>query len=290
MPKSHYETLYKEEIFWRDRYHFFRNKGYTLRPRYHPEWQASWRFEANPIVGSFEDGITQWKGSLLDATVEGENRRDVFIKRVDNTTHPNEVNIASRLGSPESRKDKRNHCIPLLAVFPDEQDARYQYMVMPVLRPFDEPNFTSFGEVIDFVDQTLEGLVYMHDQNVAHRAHCEMCSDCAAANILMDGSSLYKDGWHPMNPWQARDGGSLSLSRKRSEADIKYYFIDFGLSTGFAPGQRERLVTGGLGRVKAPEQHLGLLYDPFKLDVYYLGYVYQTKLINEFKGLVAWGI
>ena len=56
---------------------------------------------------------------------------------------------------------------------------------MPVFRPFDEPNFTSFGEVVDFVSQTLEvsifsllcllaeccvqGLVYMHENNVAHR-------------------------------------------------------------------------------------------------------------------------
>ena len=56
---------------------------------------------------------------------------------------------------------------------------------MPVLRPFDEPSFTSFVEVVDFVSQTLEvsvfsllcllaecrvqGLVYMHENNVAHR-------------------------------------------------------------------------------------------------------------------------
>lgn len=57
---------------------------------------------------------------------------------------------------------------------------------MPVLRPFNDPNFTSFGEIVDFVNQTLEvcvstscqffseyhivqGLVYMHDKNVAHR-------------------------------------------------------------------------------------------------------------------------
>ena len=83
-----------------------------------------------------------------------------------------------------------------------------------------------------------------------------------------------------MNPWQARDGGDLSLTRKRSEAEIKYYFIDFGLSTEFAFGERERRVTGELGRVEAPEQHSGLPYDPFKLDVYYLGYVYQTKIVN----------
>ncbi|KAG6373909.1 kinase-like domain-containing protein [Boletus reticuloceps] len=277
-PSSDYtaEKLEEHEIFWRDRYYFFQDKGYILRPRYHPEWKASWRFELNPILEFFEDSIFQWKGSLLDATREG---KDVFIKRVDITTHPNEVKIASRLGSTESRKDGRNHCVPIISIFSDELDPKYQYIVMPVLRPFNEPDFTSFGEIVDFVNQTLEGLEYMHEQSVAHR-------DCAAENILMDGSNLYQDGWHPMNTWLPRNGrDDLWLSRKRSEAKIKYYFIDFGLSTQFTPRYHERLVTGELGRIQAPEQISGMPYDPFKLDVYYLGHVYQTKIVDEFKGL-----
>ena len=56
------EKLEDHEIFWRDRYYFFKNKGYILRPRYHPEWQASWRFERNPIFELFEDSIFQWVG------------------------------------------------------------------------------------------------------------------------------------------------------------------------------------------------------------------------------------
>lgn len=83
-----------------------------------------------------------------------------------------------------------------------------------------------------------------------------------------------------MDTWRARDGGDLTPSRKRSEVEIIYYFIDFGLSTEFSLGQRERLVTGGLGRIQAPEQISGLPYDPFKLDVYYLGHVYQTKIVD----------
>lgn len=122
----------------------------------------------------------------------------------------------------------------------------------------------------------------------------------------MDSSGLYKDGWHPMNHWQARDGGDLFLSRKRSEVEIKYHFIDFGLSTEFPAWQQERLVIGRKGRIEAPEQDSGLPYDPFRLDVYYLGHVYLTKLVNvrplylrlfpgphkclqEFKGLEALG-
>lgn len=96
----------------------------------------------------------------------------------------------------------------------------------------------------------------------------------------MGGSDLYKDGWHPMYTWLAHAGRDhLCLSCKRSEAGIKYYFIDFGLSTEFGFG-RERLVTGELGRTKAPEQFSDLSYDPSKLDIYYLGDVYQTKIVD----------
>lgn len=110
----------------------------------------------------------------------------MFIKRIDCRTHSNELNIASRLGSPNSRKDERNHCVHILAIFSDDRDPWYQYIVMPVLRPFNQPNFSSFGETVDFVNQTLEasfftppsvfvlmhllqGLFYIHEQNVAHR-------------------------------------------------------------------------------------------------------------------------
>lgn len=95
------------------------------------------------------------KRELLDAT-KTEDGQAVFIKRIDSRTHRDEVRIASRLGSPESQKDERNHCVPILAVFSDDEDPCYQYIVMPVLRPFNEPDFTSFGEVVDFVNQTLE--------------------------------------------------------------------------------------------------------------------------------------
>ena len=54
------DKLEDEEIFWRDRYYFFKNKGYILRPRYHPKWQPSWRFKVDPLLELFEDHIVQW--------------------------------------------------------------------------------------------------------------------------------------------------------------------------------------------------------------------------------------
>ena len=35
--------LFEAEIFWRDHFHWLKEQGYLLRPRYHPDWVASWK-------------------------------------------------------------------------------------------------------------------------------------------------------------------------------------------------------------------------------------------------------
>lgn len=35
--------LYRTEVFWRELYFWLEEKGYRLRPRYHPDWVASWK-------------------------------------------------------------------------------------------------------------------------------------------------------------------------------------------------------------------------------------------------------
>ena len=55
---------------------------------------------------------------------------------------------------------------------------------MPVLRPFNEPNFTTFGEIVDFVNQTLE--VRAHAPSIASRL-----------NIVARVSRTYMNNmWH----------------------------------------------------------------------------------------------
>lgn len=53
-------------------------------------------------------------------------------------------------------KDPRNHCVQLLEVLPDPLQADSALMVMPYLRPFDDPEFGAIGEVVEFVKQILE--------------------------------------------------------------------------------------------------------------------------------------
>jgi|SRR5712671_2445516 len=48
-------TLFPSETWWRDRYHELESHGYTLRPRYHPDWEPSWKKSGKHFF-STEDG------------------------------------------------------------------------------------------------------------------------------------------------------------------------------------------------------------------------------------------
>jgi len=48
-------SLYNSEVWWRDRYHDIAARGYTLRTRYRPNWQPSWK-ELGQDFFNAEDG------------------------------------------------------------------------------------------------------------------------------------------------------------------------------------------------------------------------------------------
>jgi hypothetical protein len=48
-------TLFDSESWWRDQYYEIENQGYTLRPRYHPDWEPSWKKSRKDFF-TVEDG------------------------------------------------------------------------------------------------------------------------------------------------------------------------------------------------------------------------------------------
>lgn len=58
--------------------------------------------------------------------------------------------ILSKIDSPA------NHSVPIFDTFVDLVDVSITYLVMPFLRPSNDPDFEVVEEVIDFVDQVLE--------------------------------------------------------------------------------------------------------------------------------------
>jgi len=64
-----------------------------------------------------------------------------------------EATIAFLFTDGGAVEEPRNHCVPILDTFIDEDIV---YIVMPLLRPFNDPPFLAVAEVIDFIDQLVE--------------------------------------------------------------------------------------------------------------------------------------
>lgn len=98
----------------------------------------------------------------------------------------------------------------------------------------------------------------------------------------MDASEMFPQGFHPIYQGNGPDGFSRLRSRPRSLVKVKYYFIDYGISSVFTPGQ-PRLVTGLDGRDRdVPELSDVTPYDPFAVDVFLIGNMIKKALLEVF--------
>ncbi|KAL5492866.1 hypothetical protein ACEPAI_4314 [Sanghuangporus weigelae] len=276
-----YEQLNNHERWWMERADFLESRGYRLRPRFRPGWVPSWQKSGqNPF--DFEDSRYHLTEGVMDATRLSDGRR-VALKAV--RRYDNEVKIAMMLSSPEALNDPMNHCVPILDFFTDLSTRGPDFIVMPHLRAFNLPEFCTISEVLDFVQQTLEGLLYMHRRRVAHRS----CRDLTGANIMMDARDLFPDGVHPDPLWSALLHDRFDVARSLRRIDVKtvkYYFIDFGISSYFDDPLEPRQVTGIDGRdQEVPELDLKKPYDPFAVDVYTLGNTYRELFRQKYNNL-----
>lgn len=103
--------------------------------------------------------------------------------------------------------------------------------------------------------------------------------DCSHKNLMMDASSLFPEGFHPIFPDFLPDGLHETFPFTRSVAPVRYYYIDFGISSHFPDDTVNKLVTGQDGLDKeVPELSTTVPYDPFKVDIFILGNVFK-KLV-----------
>lgn len=89
----------------------------------------------------------------MDATRISDGTR-VMLKSVSRLG--DEIPIARLLSRDSLLQDPANHCVPIFEVIEDPLDRSKEIMVMKYLRPFDDPELRTIGEVVDFVSQTLE--------------------------------------------------------------------------------------------------------------------------------------
>lgn len=97
---------------------------------------------------------------------------------------------------------------------------------------------------------------------------------------MMDGCPLFPRGHHPVRLDYTPDAIFDAPYLTRQEHPVKYYFIDFGISSHFKATEVP-LVVGTRGRDKTPpELSATRPYNPFSLDVFILGNVYLKDFVQ----------
>ncbi|CDO69422.1 hypothetical protein BN946_scf184791.g17 [Trametes cinnabarina] len=272
--------LLPDEILWRDRYNVLQRKGYQLRPRYHPQWTPSWtgtnldpEFCEDFVVSNVSSAVQTLRMYAANSALQNPDVLDavrvsdgslVAMKTVK--TGSQELQISQFLSSLHHPS---NHCVPIVDVLEDPLSPSMSIMVMKYLRPWNDPEFTMVGDVIDFVVQMLE-----------HGS-----SDIASPNVMMDGQVLYPRGHHPV--WRNRSPDAIEdlVPLARIDHPVRYFFVDFGLSVRSRPGQ-SNLVVGDVGRdAEVPELSSTVPYDAFKADIYALGNFFDKELFEKYHRL-----
>ena len=100
-------------------------------------------------------------------------------------------------------------------------------------------------------------------------------------NIMMEADDMYPKGFHPMGHELSPDFRRPSQPKRRNQSKIKYYFTDFGISRQFESYEKREKVVGFLAQDRTvPELSMMRPYDPFAVDIYTLGNVYNETLLH----------
>ncbi|KAJ6625267.1 kinase-like domain-containing protein [Mycena sp. CBHHK59/15] len=276
------------ELFWRNHYSWLKDCGYLLRPRYSPDWIASWK-DDRALASGAEDRILPPSGTVLDATRISDGAY-VILKQSDRydpsapvTFHVfREVFMFHKFSSEPLASDPQNHCIRLGEILHVPDDEEMDIIVMPLLFDWGISRFITIGEVVEFFSQIFEGLHFMHSNNVWH-------GDCKFNSIMMDASPLIPKGVsvHPLRPEMTRDLSREVRFSNRTENPVKYYWIDFDLSAEHDPSTGPALVEPRYGGTReVPEFAFeDQLCNPFAVDVWCLGFMIQSYFTKKKKGL-----
>ena len=99
---------------------------------------------------------------------------------------------------------------------------------------------------------------------------------------MMDATALFPQGFHPVRTAQLpNDIRTAAPNLRRASTPVTYYFIDFGISSVFAPNDTDRMVAGRDGLDdQVPELSDTTPYDPFKVDVFVVGNLFRRAFVE----------
>lgn len=92
---------------------------------------------------------------------------------------------------------------------------------------------------------------------------------------------MFPQGFHPMRELALPDVSGIAPILHRVDVPVRYYYIDFGISTRFAPNQGPTLVLGTQGLDdEVPELSDTIPYDPFKTDIFIVGNLFRQQFLQ----------
>ncbi|KAJ7023878.1 kinase-like domain-containing protein [Mycena alexandri] len=283
-----YTRLVYDERDWMRYQPFLEERGYMLRPRYRPDWVPQ-MLTPGKIPLECEDAISskvRFGGPVLDATRISDGAQ-VVLKMV--RTGSMEVHISELLARHPGAK---KHAMTVLEIIPMPDDIKRSFLVMPRMRVCNrKPDFRTVREFAEFLQQVLEGLVFLHSQNIAHRDICPNNIVVDASPMIPGGFHFVKentsDGVHPLKASNPDDPTSPSIKTRTEAGPLNYYLIDFGLSTWYPSFETRALVTGYFGQraKRIPELSRTIPYDAFKVDMRLLGEMLRKDFLRRYNGL-----
>ncbi|KAJ3748356.1 kinase-like domain-containing protein [Lentinula detonsa] len=267
-------ALSETEEWWLKHFEYLKERGYMMRPRYRPGWKPS--YDPKGYKGMFaEDGQTVIHSAIMDARRISDSLV-VAMKRVKIST--SEDQIATLFSNDAHNSDPHNHCVRIIEVLP-VSEGNEKILVMAWMREIMDPRFRTVGEAVQFLKEmvescSVEGLQYMHQNNVAHR-------DCSMNNMAMEANAMYTRQYHPVRPKKRYDWSGRALHHSRTRCPPRYYLIDFGQSRMYDPSQPRgteyALRSGGY---TPPEGLADTPCDPFATDVFLLGNLMRTTFLD----------
>ncbi|KAF9001610.1 kinase-like domain-containing protein [Cyathus striatus] len=270
-------ALSDEEGFWRNHQQWLEQQGYILRQRYDPRWVPSWNASPAISIHKSEDSLRPGAmlGFLMDA-IRVSDGQQVILKRSRVMDFIVEPGIGALFSSTVLLRNSDNHCIPFYDVIGTPDSSAHVLIVMPFLLPFYEPQFATIGEIVEFFREILEGLQFMHRQNIAH-------CDVKVNNIMSDSLHLYRKRPHPTyTRTDLTNTGDPKVEWNRSERPVKHYLVDFGISRHF-PGGHARLRAprfGGMWQSVPEFRDLTYSYcNPFAVDVFCMGEMIRSNFL-----------
>ncbi|KAK7440998.1 hypothetical protein VKT23_016779 [Stygiomarasmius scandens] len=241
-----------------------RQTGYLF---VHTQRQDIKRMEAG-FLGKLR--MFQYKNTLYRParTTEGQ---DVMVRIISiNRAGSEHLDILRRIATGQASLISGNHSLPLL------REIKYNNVIFGVFplvgSSLDEASLlwvqNSVGDVMDMILQALEGLSFIHNLGIAHR---NFVQDVFLDNFLVQ--------WQPES----------LLSADTFTSRPRVYLIDFEAAVQLPrEGPSELRLCRGLPvggsyiepssytRPSPPDVEAGEAYDPFKLDVWQLGFALSS--------------